>query len=239
MITKAKRKKMEDLIYSVFGALDPTGANVKKYKSLFEPMTDEQFDKFFKKLFASEDSYLILDVVEYERPVTLDGIEKAAAILKVPLFEKVFLPYMSGDPDHPIVTKVSCPVGYVHLKPMQQITTKKNSTTTTIDMRSQLTGQVTGKDKTVRESDAENFALVSLGAKEAIREFMGPRADDLTMKQEMYSNIARKGYTSLNELTNKVENKITLNTVDVYFLGMGIKSDLVTDGLVLRSSLKN
>lgn len=106
-------------------------------------------------------------------------------------------------------------------------------------MRSQLTGQVTGKDKTVRESDAENFALVSLGAKEAIREFMGPRADDLTMKQEMYSNIARKGYTSLNELTNKVENKITLNTVDVYFLGMGIKSDLVTDGLVLRSSLKN
>ena len=110
---------MEDLIYKVFKALDPTGTNEKKYRALFEPMSDSQFDKFFRNLFKSEDSYLILDVVEYERPLTLESIEKAAAILKVPLFEKVFLPHMSGDPDHPTVTKMEVPVGYVHLKPIE------------------------------------------------------------------------------------------------------------------------
>ena len=110
---------MEYLIYKVFKALDPTGTNEKKYRALFEPMSDSQFDKFFRNLFKSEDSYLILDVVEYERPLTLESIEKAAAILKVPLFEKVFLPHMSGDPDHPTVTKMEVPVGYVHLKPIE------------------------------------------------------------------------------------------------------------------------
>jgi hypothetical protein len=126
---------------------------------------------------------------------------------------------------------------YIHLKRMQQMLFKKNSQSTDISMRSSTSGQVTGADKNTRESDNENYSLVSLGVDSCMREFLGPRADDMVAKSEMYSAIASKGYVSLNDLTNNVDNKTTLNTLDVYFIGCGLKSDLITKGPLLRKTL--
>ena len=237
-ITSAKRKEMENLIYKVFTALDPTETNTNKYKSMFSSMNDNQFDKFFKNLFENDDLYLILDIVNYERELTIEQIEDAANILKVPLMEKVAMPFVNEDKDNPVLTKYEVPVGYLHIKRMQQILSKKNSTSTDISSRSALTGQVVAKDKNARESDAETFSLVTLGAENSLRELLGGRADDMIMKTEMYSEISKKGYVSLDELTNNVENKTTLNTVDTYLLGCGIKSDLITKSLALPKTLK-
>jgi len=237
-ITPKKRKEMESLIYSVFSALDPTETNTDKYKAMFSPMSDAQFDKFFKNLFENDDLYLILDTVNYERDLTIEQIEDAAKILGVPLMEKVAMPFVNGNKDNPVLTKYEVPVGYLHIKRMQQILSKKNTTSTDISSRSQLTNQVVGKDKNARESDAETIALVTLGAENSLKELLGGRADDSVMKTEMYSEIAKKGYVSLNELTNNVENKTTLNTVDTYLIGCGIKSDLVTKSLALPKTLK-
>lgn len=233
-----KRSQMEELIYKTFSALDPSGTNTEKYKAIFSKMSDSQFDAFFKKFFKNKDEYLILDVIDYERPLQLEHVENAAKQLGVPLFEKVAMPYINGDKKHPIVTKYEVPVGYLNIKRMQQILSKKNSTSTDISTRSSLTGQVTGHDKNARDSDQENFALVTLGAENTLREMMGPRADDMTMKTEMYSTISQKGYVSINDLTDKVENKTTLNTIDVYLIAMGIKSDLVTEGLMLKKTME-
>lgn len=80
--------------------------------------------------------------------------------------------------------------------------------------------------------------LVSLGMTECLRELNGPRADDMVAKREMLSDISKQGYVKLNDLTYDVNNKTTLNTVDAYFIGMGIKTDLVTKGNMLKSTLK-
>lgn len=237
-ITKAKRKEMEKIIYDVFSILDHSETNTNKYKNMFKNMTDAQFDKFFKNLFENDNLYLILDVVNYEHDVTIEQIEEAANYLGVPLFERVVVPFANGDKDNPTVTKYSVPVGYLHIKRMQQILSKKNTTSTDISMRSSLTGQVVGKDKNARESDAETFCLAAIGAENTMREFLGPRADDMVMKTQMYSEISKKGYVSINELTNDVNNKTTLNTVDVYLIGAGIKSDLITKSLALPRTLK-
>lgn len=114
---------------------------------------------------------------------------------------------------------------------------KKNTTSTEIASRSAMTGQVVGKDKNARDSDMENFALATLGAEKVLKEFMGPRADDMVAKTEMYSEIASNGYVSLDSLTDNLENKTTLNTIDVFLIGMGIKSDLVTKGLQVTGTL--
>lgn len=238
-LTKQKRKEMSELIYSVFSALDPTGTNTEKYKNMFEPMSDEQFDKFFKNLFKNEDQYLILDVIEYENSPKINNIEKAANILKVPLMEKVACPFINGDPNHPILTKEPVPVGYLHIKRMQQILSKKNTSSTNISNRSAITGQVINKDKNARESDLENFALVTLNANNCLRELNGPRADDLEMKTQMLSEISKKGYVSLDELPSRLGNKTALNTINVYMIGMGIDSDLVTNSLALPKTLKS
>lgn len=236
-ISSVKRKKMENTIYDVFSALDPSGVNTEKYKKMFSGMTDTQFESFFKKLFSNDKEYLILDVVDYERALKLENIEKAAKILDVPLFERVIMPNVNKDKVHPVVTKYEVPVGYIHVKRLQQILSKKNSTSTETDLRSPMTGQVVGKDKNARSTDVENYALVTLGANEVLREFNGPRSHDLVMKSEMYADIAEKGFVSINDLTNSVENKTSLRTVDAYMIGMGLKTDLVTKDLTLVNTL--
>ena len=110
-ITPKKRKEMEALIYKVFSTLDPSETNTNKYKAMFSKMNDNQFDTFFKKLFANEDQYLILDIVDYERDLTIEQIEAAAKVLDIPLMEKVAMPFVNMDTDNPVVTKYEVPVG--------------------------------------------------------------------------------------------------------------------------------
>lgn len=237
MITPLKRQKMEKVIYDTFGALDKTKANTNKYKAMFANMTDNQFDKFFKELFANESAYLILDICDYERDLRIDDIEDAAKVLNIPLFEKVAFPHYTMDKEHVVVSKEPVPVGYCHIKRTQQTLAKKNGLSTTADIRSSITGQVSGADKNGRESDLENSMLISLGMNDLLKELNGPRADDPVMKQQMYTEINNKGYVSLADLDSDPANKTTLNTVNVFLLGMGLNSDLVTKGLMTKKTL--
>ena len=50
-MNKAKRKKMEELIYNTFDILDKKKVNSTKYRKLFNTMTDEKFDKWFQRFF--------------------------------------------------------------------------------------------------------------------------------------------------------------------------------------------
>lgn len=236
-ITKQKRLLMETTIYKTFDALDPSGTNSKKYKAMFKEMNDAKFEKFFKDLFADENKYLIYDVVDFEYPLKIENVKKAADYLGVPITEYVAMPFVNKDKENPAVTKTPAVVGYLHLKRMQQMLSKKNSTSTEIAERSAMTGQVTGHDKNARITDAETYVLSSIEADDVLRELMGPRSDDRHMKSKMYSDISTKGYCSLNSLPNHVENKTSLNTIDVYMIGMGLKSDMVTKGLEVVKTL--
>lgn len=235
----SKRKAMESLIYGFFSTIDKTGSNTKTYQDLFKPMSDAKFTSFFKRHFSDDMEYLVLNIVDYERNVTMKDIEAAARFLKIPLYEHVYIPHVTGDKEHPIVTKEKVPVGYINIKRTQQTVAKKNGLSINIDKRSAITGQVVRSDKNGRESDLENIMLTSLGMNACLKELNGPRADDMVMKQQMMQDINTKGYTRLSDLDDRIENKTTLNTVDTYFLGMSLKTDLVTRGLKTVSALKN
>lgn len=237
-VITAKRKMMEKLIQDFFNAIDKSGTNAKHYQSIFKPMSDTKFVSFFKQFFADEDQYLILNIVDYENTVTMDDIERAAKVLDIPIYEHVFIPHASADPKNPIVTPEKVLVGYINIKRTQQTVAKKNGLSTEIDKRSAITGQVTRSDKNGRESDLENIMLTSLGLTNTLKELNSPRADDLVAKQEMLQMINEKGYVNLSELTDDIENKTTLNTVDTYFLGMSLKTDLVTKGLKTIGTLR-
>lgn len=238
-MSDTKRKKMEKLIYDFFDAFDKSGTNTKKYKEIFQPMSNQQFENYFKALFANEDAYLILDIVDYEHSIDMEDIERAAKVINVPLFEDVFMPHLTMDKSKVVGTKEPVPVGYINIKRTQQTVSKKNGISTNIDQRSAITGQVTGGDKNGRESDLENTMLISLGLNNVLRELNGPRADDIHMKEQMLRDISLNGYATMENLEDDVMNKTTLNTTSVYFLGMGLNTDLVTKGLMLPKELKD
>ena len=238
-MTPQKREEMETLIYNFFSAFDKTETNTKHYQDMFSKMNDTQFDKWFKDFFDNPKAYLVLNICDYENTIQLDDIEDAAKVLNIPLFETVYMPYVTMDKKKTIATPIPVPVGYLNIKRTQQTISKKNGLSTSIDTRSALTAQVTGADKNGRESDLENTMLASLGMVNTMRELNGPRADDMNMKNQMLHDIALNGYVKLEDLDDDVENKTTLNTVNVFLLGMGLDSDLVTKGLMLPASLKD
>lgn len=238
-MTPQKREEMETLIYNFFSAFDKTETNTKHYQDMFSKMSDAQFDKWFKDFFDNPKAYLVLNICDYENTIQLDDIEDAAKVLDIPLFETVYMPYVTMDKKKTIATPIPVPVGYLNIKRTQQTISKKNGLSTSIDTRSALTAQVTGADKNGRESDLENTMLASLGMVNTMRELNGPRADDMSMKNQMLHDIALNGYVKLEDLDDNVENKTTLNTVNVFLLGMGLDSDLVTKGLMLPASLKD
>lgn len=238
-VDKKTRKQMEDLIYGFFDLFDPSGRNTAYYKELFKGMTDAEFDKYFKQLFAQNDPYLTATMVEYENPLLLENIEKAAKFLDVPLFEKVVLPYASPDPENPIMTKHECLVGYLNMKRLQQINFKKLGLSTDADERNMITGQVTGHDKNSRNSDAETSALLTYGATASLKEFMSARADDMVMKKEMTQKIIKDGYVAMSDLTDDVNNKTSLNSLSVFLMGAGIMNDLITKDYMLPKTLKD
>lgn len=103
---------------------------------------------------------------------------------------------------------------------------------TSITQRSAMTGQVVNKDKNGHESDVENNMFISMGLTNTMKELNSARSDDLVMKQQMLQDIALNGYTRLADMDDQIINKTTLNMVDTYFLGMSLKTDLVTKGLM-------
>jgi len=237
-ITTSKRKKIEDMVLKTMNLLDKTGKNGEKYKGFFKSMSNTQFTTWIKKFMKDENEHFYLEIIPYENEPDLKTIKKAANFLNVPLEEYVYYKH-DGNKDEPIRSKTKVPVGYLHLRRLQQILSKKNSYSLDIKSRNMKTNQVTGNDKIARITDAENYALMTYGSEEALKEFFGPRADDSKKKMQMYKQISQQGYLQLKDLKSDLGDKQTLNTVDVYFMGAGIMTDLVTGGLALDRTLKN
>lgn len=235
-IKHATRVKMEKYIYDVFSLLDPTEVNTKFYKAFFSKMSDKEFDAFFAGFFKDNKAYLTFNVELFKNDPDMKNIEKCAKFMNVPLYEYVVQPYFSNDQEHPMITPYPVPVGYIMEKRVQQTAVKKNSTSIDINMRDAKTNQVINGDKNARQSIEENYCVMTYGATNAAKEFMSFRADDPIAKEEAYQSIRQNGYVSLNELDNKVENKSTINMLDAYMIGMGIKTDLVTEGYTVTKT---
>lgn len=227
------RNHIEDLIYKTFDALDPSGANTDKYRALFSVMSDTEFAKFFKEFLAKDDENFTLDIVEFEHDLKMSYCEDAAKVLGIPLMEYIYMPHLTMDKKHVVVSKQKCLVTYINVKRPQQLLHKKNGLSISNEKVSATTGQVVRKDKNARDSDIEASMLVALGADKILQELHGPRADDPVMKRQMQQSIANKGYVMLDELENLPTNKVTLNTVNTFLLSMGLKPDLVSDTYIL------
>lgn len=229
----ANRAYIEKLIYDTFDALDPSGTNSNKYKLAFSQMNDAQFEKYMKDFLKNEQENFMLDIVEFEHDLKMENCEKAAKVLNIPLMEYVYMPHLTMDRKRVVVSKEKCLVGYINIKRTQQMVQKKNGLSISNERRSAMTGQAVDKDKNARDSDIEASMLVGLGADKILQELHGPRSDDPVMKRQMNQSIATKGYVMLEELENLPTNKVTLNTVNTYLLGMGLKSDLISSTYIL------
>lgn len=232
-IDKKKRKECEALVYQTMDILDKTGANTEYYKKLFASMSDEQFYKFFKKDFP-----LRFHMRPFEIEPGMEEFKKAADFLKIPLFEKVYLPYLFKDDQGRPITSKPCLVIYGHLKKVQQFVAKKNAMSTDTTSRDMKTGLLISEDKNAKTSDREMEALMIAGLDNVVEEFSKSKADAMEAKNLMYNTISNMGMVSLNDVKTTEEDSLARNLLNTYLLGAHINSNILNKEYYLPHTLK-
>ena len=78
-----------------------------------------------------------------------------------------------------------------------------------------------------------------VGQSSIIKEILGARADSMSNKMEMNNSISLYGYAKQQDMSSpKINQSQSVNTLDVYLMGAGMKSNLILDGLLTKQGLK-
>jgi hypothetical protein len=267
--TPALRKKIEEKIDRFLRTIEPSGRNAEKYRKRFSGMDDKQFLAFFKKMAQDPNNNFYVEIDLFDKKgVTMKSIKQAATQIGVPLEEYVTVYHTAPSGEANVIgvrSAYKVPVFHVHLKRMQQLLSKKARMNTDImkaGARSKLTGSLGNADRTGRLTDSDTLALLSATANTRddyndvndainqitggdpdnyiLREILGARADNLHEKYQMNAEISAFGTSSISKMDRKqIHGGQALNTLDVFLIGAGLKSDLITGGLTTKQALRD
>lgn len=227
-----KRKRIQDLIDKVLKTMDLSGVNAEKYRKMFQVMSDEQFSQWITKFLADPKSNIRVDIEEFgaeNRKLKFENIENAANILGIKLFEYVYMPHLSADPNRPVRTKEPVLVGYLNIKRPQQMVMKKTGLAISDTNRDEQTGAMKGDSKGGTTTGVENELLAGAGADVILSEISGARGDNVTEYDNMLDEISRTGSVKLEDIKTGVYDKPTLLQTDLFLKAMGVKTDLISE----------
>lgn len=262
-ITPEQRRKVQEKVVGTLSILDPSRKNADKYRATFAAMSDDQFLEYFRRMSESDNNNFYVEMDLYaDKKISMDTIEASAAYLKLPLEEYVYLRHTTPD-GRPVRSPFKVPVMYIHLKRMQQLLSKKTMMNTDVmkaGARSKLTGSLNQTERTGRLTDGDTTALLAVtnnigdpynwkhglanklegfsGDNYIIKELLGARADNMGHKLQMQAEISALGTSTLSTYKNSmVHSGQALNTLDVFFVGAGLKSNLITGGLLTKQGI--
>lgn len=232
-ISPEKRKQCEELIYKTFSAIDPTGANTEYYQKLFSSMSDAQFTKLISGRLPFR-----YHVSPFNNEPKMPDIINAFKVLDKPLLEKVSLPYLAKDNNGKAIESKECLVGYMNIKRLKQMLTKKNNTALEIANRDMKTGRLLGHDKGGLESNKEFEGALALGLENTTAEYARIKAAAMKAKAETYNTINTKGEVSFKDIDTDKTDSIAKNTMNVYLIGANLHSNLIDEDYYTPLSLE-
>lgn len=232
-ISPEKRKQCEELIYKTFSAIDPTGANTEYYQKLFSNMSDAQFTKLISGRLPFR-----YHVSPFNNEPKMPDIINAFKVLDKPLLEKVALPYLAKDNNGKAVQSKECLVGYMNIKRLKQMLTKKNNTALEIANRDMKSGRLLGHDKGGLESNKEFEGALALGLENTTAEYARIKAAAMKAKAETYNTINTKGEVSFKDIDTDKTDSIAKNTMNVYLIGANLHSNLIDEDYYTPLSLE-
>lgn len=223
-ITNKQRDEIEFMLIQFMDQLDKTGQNSDYLKEHFAKMSNAQFEKWLRK-----DYPLQFQVRAFDIEPKFKDYQDAAKVLGIQLMEKVALPYLhTNEQGEPILSKPAL-IMYIHMKPMQQIITKKNKISTDIDDRDMKNGRLNTHDKGAQTSDKEMECLAIAGMYHTMQEFSTIKADAMDAKSQAYAQITATGILSEDDYEISKQDSIARNLISSYLLGAHLDSNLVNE----------
>lgn len=229
---KSKRGQIETLLYRTLSLLDPSKVNTEKYRAMFSKMNDAQFSKWVNDLLSNPHANIRCDIEEFDknRSLKYENVEKAAESIGLELYEYVYIPHVSSNPNRPVRTRTKVLVGNLNIKTVQQLQTKKSTGVVNDLDRDDLTGIAKGESKGGTFSGIENEILIGLNADNVLSEICGVRGDNNIEYENMLEQISESGSCQLKDIKTNALDKPTILKTDLFLKAMGIKTDIVSEG---------
>ena len=223
---KKIRKKYEEQVFELFDDLDISGYNTQVYRDAFAKMNDKEFIDMCKNMMTKDDFIFSLDTNQFENEkegrLSLDKIRSIAKKHLIDLVEYVFMPFRNTKKE-PMCTFTRVPIVYCQVRRFfQQMLQHKNSISNNNSKINPLTGQVINDDKTASTTNIQTYALTITNRKNALKEYLGPRADDNVAKQEMLQQIESTGNFRLEDTTMYTHNRQSVNTAEAFAKAAGV-----------------
>lgn len=229
-----QRKKAENKIYDFMDIVDKTGTNTAYYKSIFSKMNDAQFEKWCKR-----DLTIRFHTKPWVVEPTMNEIKNGLDYLKVPLTEKVALPYLYKNSNgEPVWSKPGIVI-YIHMKKMKQFVIKKSNIPSSIDERDMKSGLLISHDKGGKTSDREMEGLIAMNMDHTMKELSTWRADYMNAKSIAYSTIANTGMISEKDIPIENEDSLAKNMLNYYMLGSCLYTNIINKDYMLPITVKN
>lgn len=220
-LTKA-RERVEAKIYKSMDILDKTGQNSEYYKQKFAQMSDKEFFEFFKQDFP-----LKFQTKVFEIDPKITQIMDMLNFLKVPILEKIAMPFMyKNSQGVPVMTQPVL-VTYLPIKRLKQMVQKKSGFSVNISKRDYRTGLLIDTDKNGNSTDREFESLAIFGFDETLKELSSYRADAMNAKNAFYAKINNAGMVSQKDIPVDTDDSIARNLISAYLIGSHIQSNLV------------
>lgn len=232
--TNAQRNQIEQMVYSVYDAIDPTKTNSNHYKELFATMSNQQFYEFIKKRLPFR-----THIKAFHQEPDMTKIFAAFRILKKPLIEKVNLNYKYKNEKGEAVQSKECLVGYINFKRMKQFVTKKNATALEISQRDMKTGLLLNEDKGGTTSDRELESLAVHNLDNSIWEFSTVKADAMRAKAETYNLISTNGIVHTDDVKVAKDDSIAKNLISAMLIGCNLYSNMVNEDYYTPMTMKD
>ena len=224
------REELTKEILSFFDDLDPSGANTERMRKVLSSFkTDEEFYEFMKDFFEDTRKNWQVAYKPYDNNVNMEFIESVAKKHGIPIYEIVYMPYLSPDPSDPVGTVHPVMVLDYPIKRLKQMVYKKSHTSTSATKRSSETGQVINEDKTARLTSPEVYSLIVQNQYSAAKEFFSLRSDNLKAQNDAQRIIIRDGELSLKDIDTSPANSVTANTLQKYMYGACLITNLASD----------
>ena len=77
------------------------------------------------------------------------------------------------------------------------------------------------------------------GAEKTLKELLGFRADNEAAKNQAYSRLMNEGVVYLDELESYPEDRVAINTLDVYYTSAGMKTNIISGSKLISSPREN
>ena len=232
-VNKKTIENVKEKIFKAFKIIDETGQNTEYYKKKFAKMSDQEFINFFKQDFPLKFQTKIFEV-----DPKIHQVLNLLKFLKVPITEKVTMPFLYRNKDGEGVSTQPILIVYLPLKRMKQMVQKKVGYSTNISKRDYKTGLLIDTDKNGNSTDREFESLAIQEFDYALREVMYYRADSMKAKNEFYNSINTVGIVSQKDIGVENQDSIARNLISAYLLGSHIRSNLILEDDYLPRTLQ-